>query len=129
MHFEHTLPSGRRLTVQVSPFADAKELLQAVLSEMKNIRIDSQTEIFGIAKDFICLGFSSPKIDALLFKCMQRCTVDGLKIDKDSFEHVDHRGDYIEVSIKVLEANLEPFMKSLYAKSLLLLQIVNSIQA
>jgi hypothetical protein len=111
------MPSGAQLAITLAPFADAKALYQAVLEELKTLKIDDQQEIgANIFKDLFCLGFSSKKIDACLDKCFQRVTYNDLKIDKDTWEKAEARGDYLKACIEVAKANLLPFVKSLSAE-------------
>ena len=39
-----------------------------------------------------------------------------LKIDKDTFEPVENREDYIQVCLEVIKENVAPFLKSLFAE-------------
>lgn len=110
------LPSGAKLTIQPAPFAEAKALYQAVLDEIKHIDFSTQDEMSKLLKDLLCYGFSSKKIEAALYKCMDRVLYNGLKITDETFEPVDARGDYLVVIFEVAKENVEPFMKSLYAQ-------------
>lgn len=117
---EIVLPSGRILRISQIPFADAKALYQAILSEVKDIKVDSGTQITSIFKDLFCVGFSSPKIEACLNKCMSRCTYGNggegdLRIDKDTFEDLQAREDYSDVCMEVTKEVVSPFGKSLFA--------------
>ena len=114
-----TLPSGAILKIGLSPFADAKALYQTLLRELKAATITSQIDFTALVKDVICIGFSSQAVDIVLAKCMQRCTIDygngDMKIDSETFEPVEARGDYVKVCVEVVKANVAPFMMSLYA--------------
>lgn len=111
------LPSGAELRITLAPFAASKALYQAVLDEVKHLKIEGQTEIdFNLMKDLFCIGFSSQKIELALAECMKRCLYNGLKIDKDTFESPDARQDYFTVCFEVGKANIEPFMKALMPK-------------
>lgn len=114
MRKEVKLPSGLgTLRIQVSPFADSKELFQVVLREMKG----APSTDFGRAFMYTCL--SSSAIEHPLKTCMTRCTVDykgaEQKIDKDTFEQEDYRQDYVPACLEIIEANVLPFLKSLSA--------------
>ena len=113
---EITLPSGAVLVIRQSPFAVSKALYQAILKEIKAIQFSSQTELAIIFKDIFCMAFSSSEIDSCLWKCFERCTIDGMKIDKDSFEKPERRQDFMQVCVEVAKANISPFVKSLYAQ-------------
>lgn len=117
---EITLPSGAILKITIAPFAEAKALYQAVLEEIKQVDIKSNTDLASVFKDLACVGFSSKKIEACLEACFKRCTYNSgkgdLKIDKDTFEPVEARIDYMAVSLAVAKENILPFMKSLYVE-------------
>lgn len=109
---EYTCPSGAKLIVNESPFADAKALWQALMKEMKDQEINAQS--------VLCTGFTSPAVETALRKCLARCQYTGtngspLKIDDGSFEPSACREDYVPVCIEVTMENVNPFLKSLYA--------------
>ncbi len=112
---EVTLPSGATLKIQVSPFTDSKALYQALLTELKAVHISAAVDMAALYKDLFCTGFSSPLIERCLWKCFERCTVEGLKIDKDTFEAIERRDDYMTVCLEVTKDNVGPFAKSLFA--------------
>jgi len=116
LELEHKLPSGAKLKIQIAPFADAKNLYQAILREAYGVQFSMKAEMTSLLKDLFCVGFASQHIEACLWECFKRCTIDGLKIDKDTFEPVDRRDDYMKVCIEVAKANILPFVKSLYAE-------------
>lgn len=112
-----SLPTGKELDITVSPFSISKALYQAVCEEVKNLKLDPEAEIdANFWKDIFCSGLSSKKIDLALDECMKRCTYGGLKIDKDTFEPVESREDYLLVCFEVAKDNITPFTKSLYAQ-------------
>lgn len=114
---EIKLPSGAILKVTVAPFADAKALYQAVLEELKSMKLNSDDDIGPMLyKDLFCTGFSSRKIESALDKCMTRATYNGLKIDGNTFEPIEARDDYFKVCYEVGKANISPFVKSLCAE-------------
>lgn len=117
MTTELKLPSGALLKIQVAPFADAKALYQAILEESKGLHVSASSDLTSVFKDFACIGFSSKKIEACLEQCFKRCTYDSgkgaLKIDKDTFEPLEAREDYIIVCVAVAKENILPFGKSL----------------
>lgn len=114
------MPSGATLHVAAAPFAEAKALYQAVLSEIKMVSLAADGQLQNLIKDVFCLGFSSKLIDACLWPCLQICTYDsgagGLKVDKDTFEPVKNRQDYIHVCMEVAKENIGPFANSLYVE-------------
>lgn len=110
------LPSGATLKVTASPFADSKALYQAVLREIRNVPVSSKMEMSSLYKDLFCIGFSSPEIEACLWKCFARCLYSGQKITEDTFEPIESRDDYMMVCTEVAKENIGPFGKSLYAE-------------
>lgn len=122
---EMILDSGAKLKIQISPFAVSKALYQAVLKELKNVQITTKAELASVFKDIFCIGFSSPEIELCLWKCMERCTLNGEKIDASTFEPIERREDYLQVCVEVLKSNIMPFTKSLmqvYSQSLTAMQ-------
>lgn len=117
---EIKLPSGAVLKITPSPFSDAKALYQALLKEAKHIHFNSKAEMSEVFKDFFCLSFSSPEVEARLWECLKRCQYcdkrGDLKIDKDTFEPVEAREDYTKVCAEVTKENVLPFVKSLYVE-------------
>jgi hypothetical protein len=116
---EVKLASGNTLKIGVVPFEQAKGLYQTILDEMKLVKLNPQDSRVSLFKDLFCMGFSSKRVEASLVECFKRCHyVDKrgeLKIDKDTFEPVEARGDYIEVCIAVTTEVVGPFSKGLYA--------------
>ena len=111
-----SLPSGKELVVNPAPFAQSKDLLQAILAEMHMIHIGKTQNGMEFMKEVLCRGFASASIEKALWACFPRCLYDGRKIDKDSFEKSDCRGDYVQVCIEVAKENVLPFMNGLYAQ-------------
>lgn len=109
--------SGALLKVSPAPFADAKNLYQALLKELGIVSISEKMEMGNLFKDLFCIGFSSPEIERCLWKCMERCTYDfgkgNMKITLDSFEPVECRQDYMQVCVEVTKENVLPFAKAL----------------
>lgn len=111
------LPSGAELEINLSPFSISKSLYQAVLDELKSLKVDANTELdINFFKDVFCVGLSSKKIEFALDECMKRAIYNGLKIDKDTFEPAAAREDYIAVCFEVAKVNLIPFTKNLFAQ-------------
>lgn len=114
---EVKLPSGALLNIGVSTFEVAKAMYQVVLEEVRTTSLDPDKEIdANFFKDMACIGFSSKKIEACVWKCFEKCLYDGKRIDKDTFEPVEARQDYLLACYEVVQENVLPFMKPLYAK-------------
>lgn len=114
---EVTLPSGAVLIISVAPFAQSKELYQACLEEGVKLKLDAETDIdVNFYKDLFCVGLTSKKIESTLAVCMKRCLYQGLKIDDQTFEPIEARGDYLNACFEIAKENILPFTKSLYAQ-------------
>lgn len=129
-----TCPSGAILQINAAPFAQAKALYQALLREARGIQFSSKMELSALYKDLFCVGFSSPEIERALWECMELCTYNyngkgDLKIDKDSFEPVGARDDYMVVCMEVTKENVLPFVKSLYAEYKNFMGMIDNILA
>jgi len=111
------LPSGVEIQVQPAPFAKAKALYQAVLEEMKGMKITASDELdTNFVKDLFCGFLSSKKIEDCVWECMASALYKGVRIDKNTFEPVQAREDYIHACYEVAKENILPFGKSLYAE-------------
>lgn len=127
---EVVLPSGATLKIQMAPFADSRALYQALLDEAKGLKLDMAAEVDGnFYKDIFCVGFSSKKIEAAIFKCMERCLINDLRITLDTFEPVESRDDYFMVLFEVTQENVRPFTKSLYAQLRHVMSMIQNVPA
>lgn len=114
---EVKLPSGAVLKITPSPFSVSRALFQALLEELKALKLDPDAEVdVNLFKDIFCVGVSSKKIEACLAVCMRKVTYNDLKIDDMTFEPVEAREDYLAVCFEVTKENIQPFTKSLYAQ-------------
>jgi hypothetical protein len=111
---EITLASGAKLRIQIAPFAVAKALYQAVLREVPRLEIASIGDVEVLLLKAFALGFSSQHIENALWECFKRCTYNDAKIDKDTFEPIEARGDYMSVCMEVAKSNIFPFMNGLF---------------
>lgn len=118
------LPSGAKLEIALAPFQDANNLQRAFARELKNVKISSAMEVSDVnfMKDLICTAVSSDSIMDALNVCMKRCAYNGLRIDKETFEAEEARGDFLIVCMEVAKENLLPFLKGLSAQFKDLLQ-------
>lgn len=114
---EVKLKSGSVLKIMPAPFADAKALYQACLSELKTLKVDPNQEIdVNLFKDLFCAALASKEIEVHLWACMKRCLYNNERVNTGTFEPVEARGDYIEICVEVAKENVLPFGKSLYAE-------------
>lgn len=123
------LPSGAKLDITASPFAVAKNLFQSVLKELKSVKVDSQAQVFNLAKDTVCSLICSPEVEAALSECMKKVAYKDKRITADTFEAIDAREDYLEVCYEVAKENLTPFMRHVYAQYSPLLEKLKSTLA
>lgn len=113
---EISLPSGAKLVITLPPFEVSKALLQAIAEEGKGVELDPGSPVAALWKDVFLTAIASPKIEACIWKCMERATYNGLKITKDTFENEDARDDYLTICYEVARKSILPFTKSLSAK-------------
>lgn len=113
---EVQLSSGRVFKVAPGSFSESKALYQALLEELKGIKIESQTQLASVYKDLFCSGFSSSKVEEKLWPCMMRCLYAQHKITQETFEAVEAREDFTEICLEVVKENINPFLKHLYAR-------------
>jgi len=52
------------------------------------------------------------ELQEILFKCLERCTYDGVRITKETFEPISARQDYYEIMLACLGINYDPFFKA-----------------
>jgi len=111
---EVKMPSGAILRVGLAKFAVSRSLYQAILEELKMVKIEGSDEIdITMMKDLFCTGMASKKVEAALWECMKHSLYNNARITEDTFEPEDARQDYMSVCFEVGKANVMPFMKSL----------------
>lgn len=125
---EQKLPSGALLDIKKIPFSEAKALYQAVVEELKAVKIDTNAEMENLFKDIFCISVASKKVDDRLKVCMERCLYDGLKITDSTFEDEKARLDYSVVCFEVMQEAIGPFLKGLYAESNRLIAMILSVR-
>ena len=125
------LPSGAVLKVMPASFAESKALYQALLEEAKGVSFNGKADLGNALKDVLSIAVSSKKIEAALWACMSRCIYNSgagdLKIDQDTFEPVKAREDYTAVCKEVMEENVVPFAKGLYAEFQRIMAMIDAI--
>jgi hypothetical protein len=124
------LPSGAELKIALAPFSEANALFKAIGAEMKNLKVEFDTEIdVNLLKDLVCSAVASDKIESCIWDCIKKSLYNDLKITKDTFEPVDARQDYYVVLFEVAKENLAPFTKSLSAQFGDILKKIAPVQA
>jgi len=130
MNKEITLDSGAKLNITLASFAEGNALFKAFSKVVGKAEIDGQEDIKNplALKDLFCSLVYSDELEKCLWACMKRATYNGHKITPDTFEEIEARQDYLEVISEVGQFNLTPFLKSLYARFLPLLETFQTSQ-
>lgn len=124
-----TLKSGRVLTLGIAPFAIGALLWRTVASELKGVEIDIKASQIknlaalqeldvGVLKNVVCQFLASEKLETVVFQCFERCTLDGRKITRETFESAEARADYLPSAWEVVRFNLSPFYAGIDLSSL-----------
>lgn len=110
--------------IKINPadFEAAENLKNAVLKELgasgidiDGVSFDSEIEVSSFLNTALKAA-SSQDIQAALYACLIRCTFEGEKITKDTFEPVENREHYYPIMLECLKVNLTPFFKGLISQ-------------
>ena len=120
--------SGAKVVINIADFDSSMRLKNAIEKEFA----DSKFEMGAIdlKKSFNDLDISvltpflktlaqidsSQEVYDAIFVCLLRCTYNGDKITKATFEEAEARADYYEIVFECLKVNLLPFFKGLALK-------------
>lgn len=123
---EILLKSGAVLVVNMAPFSSSNKLLKVIVKELKNVEIELEnldlakfaSQDINTLKNAVCQMLASDALEQAVFECMAKCTYNGSRIVKDTFEPEDARGDYLPCAWEVIKANLRPFFSGLDLSSL-----------
>jgi hypothetical protein len=117
------LKSGAELVINLASFDDGDRLLKAVIRELIAVQFDmditglSLSDISGkdinTLKNGLFQVAQSDAVQASLFKCLERCTYNGQRITKATFNDVGARGDYFPIAWEVIKTNIGPFFANL----------------
>lgn len=121
---ELTTARGTEVKINVADFITSMKLKKAVVEAVKESGIDVASIDLDNLKmgaiesiiQIILTADCSDKVEEAIFKCLVRCTYNGEKITKDTFEPVEAREDYYEIVIACLKENLAPFFGPLFLK-------------
>jgi hypothetical protein len=91
------------------------DLTKDGLSKLADIDLDLDSVVNGAMKAF-CQVDSDKNLRKCIFKCLERCTFDKVKITKDFFETSENREFYYPIVTECIKVNLKPFMKPLFSK-------------
>lgn len=113
-----TLPSGAKLEITPADWEISKALYQEIASEAESLVLDPKAEVdVNLWKNIAFRALSSKKIDAQAWACIEgRCTYNGVRITKDTFQPLKAREDYLLVMFEVTVVNVSPFMKNLIVR-------------
>lgn len=110
----------KELGIELGSFREAKNLQDAILSEVKTQKVDVKTELdVNFIKDILASIISSPKVEDALWPLMARCIFGPSKekVVESLFDaKPELREYYLEICYEVALENIKPFMKGLFAK-------------
>lgn len=115
------LPSGAYLDVTPLPYAQAWDVAQTLLREVEKIDLDLKGMDFEalLVSDIVafkgpfCAVLGSPTVQNAVKLCFNRCCYNQVRIDEQTFESVERRGDYLFCAFYALKENVYPFFGSL----------------
>jgi len=118
---EILLKSGAVLVVNMAPFSSSNKLLKVIMRELKTVDLELEnldlakiaSQDINTLKNAVCQLLSSDALEQAVFECMGKCTYNGSRIVKDTFEPDDARQDYLPCAWEVIKANLRPFFSGL----------------
>lgn len=124
---EFTTKNGVKVKVNPADFEDAMDLQAAIMDRISTAKFslnlgdfkDEKEDVDIDIADFIRMGMSvasSKEVREILFKCLARCTYDGQKITRNTFEDTEARKDFYEVSFACLKENVGHFIEPLISK-------------
>lgn len=116
--------NGVDLVIKPADFISAMKLKNAVLKAVKESGVDiSKIDLEKINAaslqpiiEVVLSADTSEDVEKAIFKCLERCTYNGERIIRDTFEPIEAREDYYEIVIACLKENLAPFFKNLISK-------------
>lgn len=122
---EFTAISGAKVKINLADFPDAMALKDAIGREISvkdfDMKLDptkginQEFDAANLIKIFLAVDSAPAVVDAL-FKCLGRCTYNGQRITKETFNSAEAREDYYEIVIACVKANIAPFVKGLFSK-------------
>lgn len=111
--------SGAKVVINVADFEDTIALKNSIVREAsKNVALDAISLSSDIARLAVLAATvdSSPEVYAAIWPCLSRCTYNGEKITKKTFEPVEARKDYYDILIECVKVNVSPFFESVLSK-------------
>lgn len=123
-----TSNTGKKVVIKPATFQDACELKKETMKcisnsnllkglDFTNFASLDANKVFGALSELITNIDSSSEFENAIFKCLGRCTCDGISISRQLFDDKPElREDYYEIITHCCEENLRPFFKSLYSE-------------
>lgn len=122
-------PSGAQVEITLSDYGTSYDLFKSVLCAIRkggvgskigdiqatDIEAFQQMDLKGLGglADMVIDVLNSKEVEGLVFKCMERCSYDGERINRDTFEPEARRGDFLFVAFEVMKVNVLPFLSHL----------------
>tara|TARA_R110002126_G_scaffold34891_6_gene107628 strand:- start:620 stop:1048 length:429 start_codon:yes stop_codon:yes gene_type:complete len=117
---------GRVIKIKMASFddtCDMKDIIESTLAET-GLDLDSlgsdKESLADMDIDFILKPIlkitSNKEFRKILFKCLERSSIDGEKITRDTFELVENRGEYYPIVLECLKVNILPFFAPLLSR-------------
>ena len=128
-----SLKNGHVLGLTIADFGPANRLRKEIVREMRSVRLDTDMDLSNLkdvlkmemdaktlntVKDIVCQLLGSDAVEAAVFECMKKCTLQGEKITPSSFDKEETREDFLVVAWEVIKINIAPFFAGLDLKSL-----------
>lgn len=116
--------NNTEVKINVADFISSMKLKKAIQKALLENKIDIASVDFNDIKsgaidsilELVLTADSNEGVENALFNCLKRCTYNGEKITRDTFEPVEAREDYYEIVVACLKENLSPFFKPLFSK-------------
>lgn len=111
--------TGANIVINVAPFEDALALNNAVGNPVLGLKIDIEPnfDLENAAQlHYVTVVSTQAGVQALIMKCLKRCTYNGHSIVQTTFDKPEAREDYFEVAIACLKENMAPFVSSLFSQ-------------
>ena len=120
-----TSNTNKKIVITPATFQEASELKKETMKcisqanllkdlDFTNFASLDANKIFKAVAELITNIDSSPDFENAVFKCLGRCTCDGISVTKQLFDDKPElREDYYEIIFECCKVNLTPFMKSL----------------
>ncbi len=130
---EIKLESGAKLVITPAPFGDALGLQKAIMKAVKGAKVMDGVKSLNLAdvdmdaiKDALIDAATSPEVETCLFKCFERSTYNGARVNADLFDDpakndagkekgLEARKDYYFIAWEVVKANCAPFFERTFS--------------